>query len=256
VKRFQGFLKNCVNGALGNAGLVIRRIQRPDLKFPAEATDFQRGVIRKALKYSMTDEIRMWALIQAFEHVDSKKVLGDFVECGVWSGGNLILLSSLQNSKSGNRAIYGFDTFLGMTKPGEFDIDYRGHTASRMMAESEKIDGLFSIHAFASRDLVEKNLRESGATHIRLIQGDVVDTLMVRENLPNRISILRLDTDWYESTKIELETLYPLLEPGGVLIIDDYGHFKGSQKAVDEFFRNQKPWMHHVDYACRLIIKE
>jgi hypothetical protein len=73
--------------------------------------------------------------------------------------------------------------------------------------------------------------------------------------LPEKISILRLDTDWYESTKIELEILYPLLEPGGVLIVDDYGHFEGAKKAVDEYFCDSKPWMQYVDYSCRLIIK-
>jgi hypothetical protein len=67
---------------------------------------------------------------------------------------------------------------------------------------------------------------------------------------------LRLDTDWYESTKIELEILYPLLEPGGILIIDDYGHFSGARKAVDEYFKNKIPFMFHVDYSCRILIKD
>lgn len=70
--------------------------------------------------------------------------------------------------------------------------------------------------------------------------------------------MLRLDTDWYESTKIELELLYPLLQKGGILIIDDYGHFKGCGKAVDEYFSKfrTKPRLHYIDYTCRMIIKE
>jgi O-methyltransferase len=80
-------------------------------------------------------------------------------------------------------------------------------------------------------------------------------TLLDDANLPVAISLLRLDTDWYESTKIELEILYPRLVLGGVLIIDDYGHFRGAQKAVDEFFTDQHIWLHRVDYTCRLMIK-
>ncbi len=91
-----------------------------------------------------------------------------------------------------------------------------------------------------------------------MIQGKVEDTLVIKENVPKKISLLRLDTDWYESTKVELEILYPLLQKGGILIIDDYGHFKGCRKAVDEYFskHKKKPMLHYVDYTCRLIIKE
>ena len=78
----------------------------------------------------------------------------------------------------------------------------------------------------------------------------------IQDNLPEKISLLRLDTDWYSSTKKELEILYEKVSPGGVIIIDDYGHWGGSKKAVDEFFLNKYVWMHYVDYACRLIIKE
>ena len=89
----------------------------------------------------------------------------------------------------------------------------------------------------------------------QLIKGIVEKTLLEPKNLPEKISILRLDTDFYESTKIELEILYPKLVSGGFLIIDDYGHFKGCRKAVDEYFRDDLPYLHYVDYSCRLIIK-
>ena len=78
------------------------------------------------------------------------------------------------------------------------------------------------------------------------------------EYLPKKISLLRLDTDFYESTKIELEELYPLLSKNGILIIDDYGHWKGARKAVDEYFKKKKlfPFLNKVDYSCRLMIKK
>jgi len=204
----------------------------------------------------MCGTVRMWALIQAFRHVQNLNILGDYVECGVWKGGNLILLSGLQESIGANRTIYGFDTFTGMTTPTDYDIDYRGNIASEVIRGEVKVDGGNSIHAFASLELVRENLRDNDVKNVKLIEGDVARTLKNLDNLPEKIAILRLDTDWYESTKVELETLYPLLEPGGVLIIDDYGHFAGARKAVDEYFRGIDIWMHYVDYTCRLVIKK
>jgi O-methyltransferase len=78
---------------------------------------------------------------------------------------------------------------------------------------------------------INKNLNNTvPINNINLIEGKVEETLLNEENLPSKISILRLDTDWYSSTKVELEILYPRLMSGGFLIIDDYGHFKGCKK--------------------------
>ena len=135
------------------AGLKIRSIPtvqppKPNTEplFPAEASLFERELISQAIKYSMTGTVRMWALVQAFKHVQENNILGDYVECGVWKGGNLILLSSLQESIGASRTIYGFDTFSGMTTPTDYDIDYRGNLASEMMQNETKINGENSIH--------------------------------------------------------------------------------------------------------------
>jgi O-methyltransferase len=256
-------LKKIIVDILGKAGLEIRAspktenpLRNAETLFPVEASLFERELISKASKYSMTGIVRMWALIQAFKHVQENNILGDYVECGVWKGGNLILLSGLQESIGTNRTIYGFDTFSGMTNPTDHDVDYLGNFAGEMMQSETKIEGGNSIHCLASLALVENNLLEKGAKNIKLIEGDVAITLKDSKNLPEKIAILRLDTDWYESTKVELETLYPLLEPGGVLVIDDYGHFSGARKAVDEYFKGMEIWMHYVDYTCRLVIKK
>jgi hypothetical protein len=259
-------LKKIIVGTLSKGGVEIRRIPTPQTIFPVETSPqtifpvetslFERELISKAIRYSMTGTIRMWALIQAFNHVQENNFLGDYVECGVWQGGNLILLSGLQESIGANRVIYGFDTFSGMTTPTDYDVDYRGNLAGEVMQRETKIDGGNSIHALASLALVNSNLQENNAKNIKLIEGDVAVTLNESKNLPEKIAILRLDTDWYESTKVELETLYPLLEPNGVLIIDDYGHYSGARKAVDEYFKGINVWMHYVDYTCRLIVKK
>lgn len=89
------------------------------------------------------------------------------------------------------------------------------------------------------------------------VKGDVTQTLLNKSNLPKKISVLRLDTDFYESTRIELDILYPLLSPKGVLIIDDYGSWTGSKKAVDEYFKMKdfKPLLNVIDRGGRSSIK-
>jgi len=124
-----------------------------------------------------------------------------------------------------------------MTTPTAHDVDYLGNLAGEVMQSVTKIDGGNSIHALASLALVKSNLLENNAKNIKLIEDDVAVTLNESKHLHEKIAILRLDTYWYDSTKIELETLYPLLEPGGVLIIDDYGHYSGARKAVGEYFK-------------------
>ena len=87
------------------------------------------------------------------------------------------------------------------------------------------------------------------------IKGEVEKTLKISENLPTKISLLRLDTDWYESTKIELEALFPLLSKNGILIIDDYGYWKGSKKAVDEYFKDKNINLFKIDFTSRYLFK-
>jgi hypothetical protein len=255
MSNFLQIIKHQIRRFFALFGIDIHRIKSADFAFPSEATPFQKNSILKASKYSITGVNRMWALTRAFEYIQSNAIEGDYVECGVWQGGNLILLAALQDQVAESRVIYGFDTFEGMTEPSQVDRDINGMLASDLLAAAQKIDGDSSIHVFASLDLVNKNLVANNAKNIKLVKGDVAETLLNESNLPKKIAILRLDTDWYESTKVELEVLYPLLQPGGVLIIDDYGHFEGARKAVDEYFKEEIIWMENIDYSCRLIIK-
>jgi hypothetical protein len=237
-------------------GLEIRRSWPSEKGLPTGCSEFEREAILLAKKYSMTPFERLWALTYASNYVRSKKIPGDFVECGVWKGGNLVLLSLLNEHYGESRKIYGFDTFTGMTEPTEHDQNIQGITAESVLQNSIYKDGELSNHCFASLDLVKNVLKDNHCSNIELIIGDVKDTLLMPENLPTSIAILRLDTDWYESTKIELEILYPLLQPGGILIIDDYGYWSGSRKAVDEYFEGKTPFMFQVDSDCRMIVKE
>ena len=225
------------------------------MDFPVEATEEEKEIIKLSDKYSMTGSLRMWALLQAVKKVIKNKIEGDIVECGVWKGGNLILCQKYLNLQNVNIKIHGFDNFEGMVKPKEIDADYRNVPASEMHSLFKK-DKNKNSWAYCSLEEINKNINETVPKHnIKLIKGIVEKTLLEPKNLPDKISILRLDTDFYESTKIELEILYPKLVSGGFLIIDDYGHFKGCRKAVDEYFKDDLPYLHYVDYSCRVIIK-
>ena len=114
------------------------------------------------------------------------------------------------------------------------------------------------MHAYASLEDVKKNLTASGypPERIHYIQGKVEDT--IPDTAPTQICMLRLDTDWYESTRHELAHLYPLLSRHGVLVIDDYGHWQGARQAVDEYFaaRPEPVYLHRVDYTARLVVRQ
>jgi hypothetical protein len=138
-----------------------------------------------------------------------------------------------------------------MTPPTEFDVYKRGDTGLEMMEQYgddigwcyallDDVKAAFSAHNFDFE--------------ILFVQGDVVETLATIK--PETISILRLDTDWYESTAAELEQLYPQLSKGGVLIIDDYGSWEGSRKATDDYFNKvSAPMLTRIDREVRLGIK-
>jgi hypothetical protein len=219
-----------------------------------EVNKYEKKLINKCLQYSMTNFERMWSLIQSFHHVRQESLVGDFVECGVWKGGNIILLKKLIEQFNLKKNIYGFDTFEGMVEPSFYDVNYNNKSAKKMFDEHKKKDIGF---AMCSLDDVKRNIKKNTKPdNIFLIKGKVENTLKNKKKLPKKISILRLDTDFYESTKIQLEILFPRLVKGGVLIVDDYGFWKGAKKAVDEYFCDYRQFMHYVDHSCRLLIKK
>lgn len=103
---------------------------------------------------------------------------------------------------------------------------------------------------------VKSNLSKTNFDSLIFVKGLIEDT--IPEIMPDKISILRLDTDFYESTYHELINLFPLLQKGGVLIIDDYGHWKGAKKAVDKYFSeiNIYPLLNRINYSQRVFIKQ
>ena len=252
-----GLIKRA-SGLAAILGFNISRTSPNRLNLPPEATDEDRRRIRALRPYTMTSDQRLYSLMNAVRYVISSGVGGDIVECGVWRGGSVMAIAqTLQELGSNDRSIWLYDTFQGMTPPTDQDIETSsGRKAEVIMANTGVGDGR-NVWAHASRNDVEANLRTTGYPweKFKFVQGDVAQTL--HSHRPNSISLLRLDTDWYESTRLELETLFPLLVPGGVCILDDYGHWTGARQAVDEFFQNNppKPYMHVIDYGGRVFIK-
>ncbi|MCU0337522.1 MAG: TylF/MycF family methyltransferase [Sediminibacterium sp.] len=223
----------------------------------SDFSDFDRELFSKVAQYTMTSKERLFAFKSAIEYVVSNNINGDLVECGVWRGGSMMLAClTLMNLGAFERTLYLYDTFDGMSEPTEDDVDQLGRSASNLLADSIKTTENF-LWAYASLEDVKRNIYQTSypTDKIRFIQGKVENT--IPNNVPEEIAVLRLDTDWFESTYHELLHLFPKLVPGGVLIIDDYGYWKGSRKAVDRYFveNNIKPFLHRVDHTCRLMIK-
>lgn len=229
-------------------------------KIIPEINDFEDRTIHICLKYSMTNAERMWAIVQSLKRITEKKIPGDIVECGVWRGGNILLFSLLLKEYGIKKNIWAYDTYEGMSEPTAADISFRGAEARKILDHEPKVlvGDRHNIWCYSALEEVRENIltHTTNIDHIKFVKGKVEETLQGEENLPKQIALLRLDTDWYESTKAELEILYPRLVSGGILIIDDYGHWRGSRKAVDEYFAGKNVFLHRIDYTCRLLIKE
>jgi hypothetical protein len=174
------------------------------------------------------------------------------VECGVWKGGSVMLMArALLRHNDGRRDIHLFDTFEGMTEPTSHDVSYDGEVASATYVRVNE-----RLIAVGLED-VKRNVLGVGydPARIHFVKGRVEET--IPRYAPPRIALLRLDTDWYESTKHELVHLFPRVSPGGVVIIDDYGHWSGAQRAVDEYIRDYRIpiLLTRIDYTGRIGVK-
>ena len=237
---------------------ILRRLglRRPEA-FPSDFDEHVISIIREVRPFTMTSCERLFTLIEAVKYVKRNDIKGAFVECGVWRGGSVMAMAkTLLSLNSNERDMYLFDTFSGMSSPTQDDVSYRGENAISIF-EEKKTSNHSSDWCCATIEDVSRNVVSTGYPPQRLhfVQGKVEDTIPAKA--PDGIALLRLDTDWYESTRHELEHLFPRLEPGGILIIDDYGYWKGARKAVDEYIEknNLRLFLSRIDDTGRLAIK-
>ncbi len=227
-------------------------------KLPADFEEFHKEIIKKVRPYTMTSVERLYGLIESVRYVINNNIEGDFVECGVWKGGSMMAIAAtLQMMGVTNRHLYLYDTFAGMTAPTDEDIDQLNRDAAKQLSEDANYKTESVVWAYSGLEEVKKNIASTNypSAFIHFIEGDVLKTIPA--TIPNQIALLRLDTDWYESTKHEMEHLFPKLIAKGVIIIDDYGFWKGSRKAVDEFLSNNNIslLLHRMDETGRSAVK-
>ncbi|MFJ3329478.1 TylF/MycF/NovP-related O-methyltransferase [Streptomyces griseus] len=209
------------------------KARKPAPAFPEDYDDEAKEIIRAVKPYSMTSPERLNAFILATRHIARHNIPGDIVECGVWRGGSMQACArTLLSVGETERDLYLFDTYEGMTPPTAEDLRRDGRPAQELLDAQGKDRPIWAVASLEDVKAGFENIPYP-KERVHYVQGRVEDT--VPAQAPEQISILRLDTDWYASTKHELDHLYERLVSGGVLLIDDYGYWQGSRQAVDEF---------------------
>ena len=233
------------------AKLALHRMGVPIELQPKLYDARELALIDSVQPFTMTSPERIVALCDAVRYLSRNRIEGAIVECGVWKGGSMMAAAAtLLEEGDAERELYFYDTYEGMSDPTPNDVDFRGRTGA----------GLMSYHggdvARASLDEVKANMSRTAYPMERchFVVGKVEETLM--HTRPARIALLRLDTDWYESTKQEMEHLFPLLAPGGVLVLDDYGAWQGARRAVDDYLDllPYRPLLHRIDFTGRICV--
>jgi hypothetical protein len=237
--------------------MVRRRSAPPQTSAVDALTPEDRRIVERAMPHTMTSVARIQAVIDAVRYCEERGIPGAFAECGVWRGGSVLaMILTLQELGAEPREIHLYDTFEGMTKPGEEDGAALAGWFDTQDGDGRAWPELFGADVF-SEEGVRQTLLATGYPDGKLhfVRGPVEETIPA--HLPGGLALLRLDTDWYDSTRHELQHLYPLLADGGVLIIDDYGHWEGARRAVDEYFAAQaRPLLlNRIDYTGRVAIK-
>lgn len=249
-------IKNIVKSFFNKLGYNLLRSHNANA-LPPDFEKLHIEIIRKVTPYTLTSPERLYSLIEAVRYIFQNDIEGDFVECGVYKGGSMMAIAlTLLAEGVKDRELHLFDTFEGMPEPNEKDVDLWGNPAIKEFSK-KKISAVSSTWINASLESVKQAMVLTGypMERVHLVKGLVENT--IPDKAPQKISLLRLDTDWYQSTIHELIHLYPRLSPKGIVILDDYGHFKGAREAVDEYFHKNKmaPFLHRIDYSGRLIIK-
>jgi O-methyltransferase len=232
-------VKKIIKGIVHRTGFDIVRY-RPDQKSVSlsDLTDCEIEIVESVKPYTLTGEERIAALMNAVRYITENKIRGNIAECGVWRGGSMMAVArALLSHGDSSRHLYLYDTFEGMPEPTEHDKSLNGESAKSLLDRDPVGTGIWCL---ASIEDVRANILSTGYPEekVHFIKGKVEETLP--SILPDQLALLRLDTDWYESTKHELIHLFPLLDSRGLLIIDDYGHWQGARKATDEYFSEHK----------------
>lgn len=250
-------LKRLAKRALGSLGYAVARSEDAGGALPPDFDPDDVSLYSRVQPYTLTSPERVYVLSKAVQYVAGHDIPGAIVECGVWKGGSMMAVAlTLQALGKQDRDLYLFDTFEGMPAPTDRDVSVDGEPAM-VEFEQTRINADSSLWCNAPVEAVGLVLEQTGydKSRVHLIKGKVEDT--IPNHAPRTIALLRLDTDWYESTRHELEHLFPRLSSGGVIIIDDYGHWQGARRATDEYLAANgiRLLLNRVDYTARIGVK-
>jgi hypothetical protein len=251
-------LKQGVATMAGKFGVKLVDVKRH--LGPKEDMDPAFGPLFEACRpYTLIHVERMYSLYKAVQYIVKKGVKGDFVECGVWKGGaSMMMAKTLLQMGVTDRTLYLYDTYEGMTKPTPEDESVMAGKVPTMDIWEKNQSGDHNEWCYGPLDGVKEAMRSTGYPEDKIVyvKGPVEETLPARMPAGD-IAILRLDTDWYSSTKHEMEQLYPKLVKDGVLILDDYGYWAGARKAADEYLaaHGHTLFLHRDDYSGATGIK-
>lgn len=243
-------------------GYEIRKSSRDQSLLGFDDVDLE--ILRAVQNRSLTSPIRILNAMNAARYVAANGIEGAIVECGVWRGGTCMAMAkALMAIDACDYDIYLFDTFAGMTRPGKEDIRILDGQAAEgldwSLRETDEKNGSYiaGVTAFSSLSDVMSGMLETGypTERIHFVEGDILETF--HTSAPETIAVLRLDTDWYESTIHELRIGWPKIPRGGVLILDDYDYWEGARRATEEFFRDEslEPFLMRMDEG-RIVIKQ
>ena len=237
--------------------LAPRGVRELPLKYPQDFSPDTRALWDKVCHYTMTSQARIANLERAVRYIVENNIEGDFVECGVGAGGSMMAVAfSLLGLGVKDRRLLLYDTFEGMARPTAEDVSILGKPATRKYERKMK-DGECTWHNFPLEDIrANMALTQYPSDAIFYYKGLVQDTLPSNDS--TEISLLRLDTNLYESTVVECAQLMPKLQPGGVLIIDDYFRWLGQQKAVDEYLSESgvRMLLTRIDDHCAMGVRQ
>lgn len=249
-------VRQFIRKQLHKAGYDIVKTEKTSV-WPEDFETLHQQVVSKVQPYTMTSPERIYGLIEAVKYITKHQISGDIVECGVWKGGSMLAVAeTLLQIGDSTRKLFLYDTFEGMPPPTKDDVSYNDEAAQALLdQDADKASS--NVWAYSTLETVQRTMSLSTypSQNISYVRGKVEDT--IPGTIPEQIALLRLDTDWYESTRHEMIHLFPRLVKGGVLIIDDYGFWKGARKAIDEYLEenNIQLLLNRLDFTGRIGVK-
>jgi len=190
---------------------------------------------------TMCSYARLLSLHRAILYIEENEIPGDIVECGVARGGSAAMMALTLNNHS--RRLWMFDTFEGLPEPGRENSD-------------RHIGSLYTGTCRGSLEEVRSSFQRLGIEENAILVPGLFQETLPRCGIES-IAVLHVDGDWYESVKATLENLYARVSKGGIIQIDDYGHWAGARRAVDEFMsqRGITQPLRRIDFSGRQLTK-